>query len=113
MGGSSCSSQLSPGGRSTEMISDGCTDTNREVLVKRVGENLLPTAQAWGPWRPGPPVAAPGTRGRHTDLFCYLRPGQALVTELPDLLCRRGMCGRTARRMATPALWSRWPTVLQ
>jgi hypothetical protein len=29
------------------MISDGCTDTNREVLVKCIGENLLPTAQAW------------------------------------------------------------------
>jgi hypothetical protein len=47
VGGSSCSSQLGTGGRSAEMISDGCTNTNRKVLVKRVGENLLPTAQAW------------------------------------------------------------------
>jgi hypothetical protein len=27
------------------MIGDGCPDTNRKVLVKRVGEHLLPTAQ--------------------------------------------------------------------
>ena len=69
------------------MISDGCTDANREVLVKGVGKNLLPTAQASGLRRPGPPVAAPGTRNRHTDLFCYLIPGQPFVTQLPDLLC--------------------------
>jgi hypothetical protein len=43
VGGSSRSSELSPGGGSTEMISDGCTDTNREVPIKGVGENLLPT----------------------------------------------------------------------
>jgi hypothetical protein len=46
MGGSSCGNQLSPGGRSTEMISDRCTNANCKVLVKGVGENLLPTAQA-------------------------------------------------------------------
>ena len=96
VGGSSCGSQLSPGGRSAEMISDGCSDANRKVLVKGVGENLLPTAQAWGLWRPGPPVAAPGTGNRHIDLFCYLSPGQALVTQLQDLLCGGGMSGRTA-----------------
>jgi hypothetical protein len=28
------------------MISDGRSYANREVLVKRVGEHLLPTAQA-------------------------------------------------------------------
>jgi hypothetical protein len=33
VGGSSGSSQLSSGGRSTEMISDRRTDTNRKVLV--------------------------------------------------------------------------------
>jgi hypothetical protein len=44
VGGSSGSSQLSPGGGSTEMISDGCPDTNSEVLVKGVSENLLPSA---------------------------------------------------------------------
>jgi hypothetical protein len=43
--GSSGSSQLSPGRRSTEMINDGCSDTYCKVLVKGVGENLLPTAQ--------------------------------------------------------------------
>ncbi len=96
VGGSSCGGQLSPGGGSTEMISDGCSDANRKVLVKGVGENLLPTAQAWGLWRPGPPVAAPGTGNRHIDLLCYLRPGQALVTKLQDLLCGGGMSGRTA-----------------
>ena len=96
VGGSSGSSQLSPGGGSTEMISDGCPDANRKVLVKCVGENLLPTAQAWGLWRPGPPVAAPGTGNRHTDLLCYLRPGQALVTKLKDLLRGSRMSGSTA-----------------
>ena len=34
VGGSSCGSQLSPGGCSTEMISDGCTDANGMVLVR-------------------------------------------------------------------------------
>ena len=53
MGRSSCSSQLSPAGCSTEMINDGRPDTNRKTLIKRVDENLLPTAQAGGPWRPG------------------------------------------------------------
>ena len=113
VGGSSGSSQLSPGGGSTEMISDGCTDANRKVLVKRVGEHLLPTAQAWGLWRPGPPVAAPGTGNRHIDLFCHLIPGQALVTQLQDLLRGGGMSGRTPRRMVMPARRSCWLTVLQ
>jgi hypothetical protein len=44
VGGSSSSSQLSPGRRSTEMINDGCSDTYCKVLVKCVGENLLATA---------------------------------------------------------------------
>jgi len=30
------------------MISNGCPDSNREVLAKRVGEHLLPATQAWG-----------------------------------------------------------------
>jgi hypothetical protein len=38
--------ELSPGGGSSEMISDRCTDANGKILVKRIGENLLPTAQA-------------------------------------------------------------------
>jgi hypothetical protein len=29
------------------MISDGCLDANRKVLIKRVREHLLPTAQTW------------------------------------------------------------------
>ena len=103
VGGSSGGSQLSPGGGSAEMISDGCTDANRKVLVKRVGENLLPTAQAWGLWRPGPPVAAPRTGNSHIDLFCHLIPGQALITKLQDLLCGGGMSGGPPRRMVTPA----------
>jgi hypothetical protein len=79
------------------MISDGCTYANRKVLIKGVDEYLLPTAQAWGLRRPGPPVAAPSTRNRHVDLPGHLVPGQAVVPELKDLLRRRGMCGRTAR----------------
>jgi hypothetical protein len=78
------------------MISDRCTNANCKVLVKGVDENLLPTAQAWGLGRPGPPVAAPGTGNRHIDLLCYLWPGQALVPELHDLLCRRGVSRRSA-----------------
>ena len=42
--GSSCSGELSSGGSSTKMISDGCPYANRKVFIKRVGENLLPTA---------------------------------------------------------------------
>jgi hypothetical protein len=96
VGGSSCGGQLSPGGGSAEMISDSRPDADRKVLVKCVGENLLPTAQAWGPWAPGPPVAAPGTGNRHTDLLCYLWPGQALVAKLNDLLRGSRMSGSTA-----------------
>ena len=44
VGGSSSSSQLSPGRRSTGMINDGCSDAYCKVLVKCVGENLLATA---------------------------------------------------------------------
>jgi hypothetical protein len=55
VGGSSCGSQLSSGGGWAEMISDRGSDANCKVLVKCVDENLLPTAQAGGLWRPGPP----------------------------------------------------------
>jgi hypothetical protein len=91
VGCSSCGSQLSPGGGSTEMISNRRSDANGKVLVKRIGEHPLPTTQAWGLWRPGPPVAAPSPGNRHIDLFCDLIPGQALVTQLQDLLCGGGM----------------------
>jgi hypothetical protein len=94
MGCSPSGSEFSPGGGSTEMISDGCTDANGKVLVKCVGENLLPTAQAWGLGWQGPPVSAPRTGNRHIDLPCHLSPGQALIAQLQDLLCgariRRG-----------------------
>jgi hypothetical protein len=96
MGRSSCCSQLSPGGRSTEMNSDRRPDTNRKVMVKCIGENRLPTAQAWGLWWSGPSVAAPGAGNRHIDLFCHLRPGQALVTQLQNLLRGSRMSGSTA-----------------
>jgi hypothetical protein len=61
-----------------------------------VGEHLLPTPQSWGFGRPGPPVPAPCTGNRHPDLFCHLTPGQALVTEFPDLLCGRRVSRSTA-----------------
>ena len=48
VGCSSCGGELRPGGGAAEMISDGCSDTNRKVLVKGVGENLLPAAEACG-----------------------------------------------------------------
>ncbi|HEX5384745.1 MAG TPA: hypothetical protein VFW54_08900, partial [Propionibacteriaceae bacterium] len=57
------------------MISDRCTDANRKVLIKGVGEHLLPTAQARQIGWPSPPVAAPGTGNRHLQLFCHLIPG--------------------------------------
>ena len=68
---------------------------DRKVLV---GARRAPAAngQAWLIWRPGPPVAAPGTGNRHIDLFCHLCPGHALITQLEDLLCGGGMRGSTA-----------------
>ena len=45
VGGSSCSGELGTRGGSAEMISDGRSDANGEVLIECVGENLLPTAQ--------------------------------------------------------------------
>jgi hypothetical protein len=77
MGGSSGSGELDAGGGSTEMIGDGCSYANRKVLIKSVGENLLPTAQAWRFWRSDPLIAAPDTGNGHIDLFCYLSPGPA------------------------------------
>jgi hypothetical protein len=103
MGGSSSSSEFSSSGDSTEMISNGCPDTNRKVLVKGVGENLLPTAQGSGFWWLSPPVAAPGTRNRHIDLFCHLTPGQASVTKLHDPIGGRGMSRRTAATHGHPS----------
>jgi hypothetical protein len=43
------------------MISDSCADTNRKVLIKRVGENLLPSAQS-GRLRPAGPCGSGSTR---------------------------------------------------
>jgi hypothetical protein len=93
VGGSSCGGELSPCRGPSEMISDCRSDTNGEVLVKRVGEHLLQTAQPLGLGRPGSAVAAPGTGDRHIDLLRYLRPGQALVTKLQDLLRGSRMSG--------------------
>jgi hypothetical protein len=50
--------------------------------------------------------AAPCTRNSHVDLFGHLSPGQALVTELKDLLCGSGTSGRSPVRMVIPALRS-------
>jgi hypothetical protein len=69
MGGSLRSGELGPGGRSAEMVSDGSTDADRKVLIKSIGENLLPSTQSWLLWRPGPPVAAPCTRNGHINLL--------------------------------------------
>jgi hypothetical protein len=82
-----------------EMISDRCTNTNGKVLVRCVGVNLLPTAQAWAFQAPGPSGRAPCAGTRHTDLFCHLISGQNLVTELQDHLWGRGvaMHGDTCR----------------
>jgi hypothetical protein len=37
VGGSSGGSEFSPGGGPTEMISDGCPDPDRKVLVQGIG----------------------------------------------------------------------------
>ena len=76
------------------MISGGCPDPDREVLMERVSEHLLPTAQAWGRRLMCPPVATPHTRTSHTHLFCDLSPVQALVANFHDLIGGCGMCGR-------------------
>jgi hypothetical protein len=55
---SSCGIEFSSGRGSTKMINNGCSDANRKVLVKGLGEHLLPTAQVWGLWRPAFQVAA-------------------------------------------------------
>ena len=70
--------QLSSGGGATEMIDDGCSNTDRQVLVKRFGENLLLSAQARRLWWPGVPVATPCPGTSHVDLFCHFSPGQTL-----------------------------------
>jgi hypothetical protein len=96
VGGSPGGSQLSPGRGPTKMISHCRTDANCKVLVKRVGEHLLPTAQGWGLWPPGFPVATPGTGNRHIDLFSFSFPGQPSVTQLHDLIGGGGVSGRAA-----------------
>jgi hypothetical protein len=94
---SSGSGELGSVWRSAEMINDGCSDANRQVVVKGDGEHLLPTAQAWTLGWPCPPIAAPGTGDSHIDPFCHLIPGQTLITEVQDLLGGGGMSGRRAR----------------
>jgi hypothetical protein len=44
VGSSSGGRQLSSGGCSVEMISDGCAYANRKVSVKGINDHLLPTA---------------------------------------------------------------------
>jgi len=68
------------------MVDDGCSNTNRKVLVKRVCENLLPSAQARRLWWPGVPVATPCPGNSHVDPFRHLSLGQTLVTQVEDLL---------------------------
>jgi hypothetical protein len=46
------------------MISDGCTDTNiARFGSKRIGENLLPTAQAWKLGAAGPSSGVGSSNG--------------------------------------------------
>jgi hypothetical protein len=79
--------QLSRGGRSAEMISDGCTNANRKVLVQGVGDHLLPTAQAWRLRRSGPPIAAPAAPGSAQRLELVVSDIDAAREEL----IRRGV----------------------
>ena len=94
----------------TTKISDRCGNANGKVLVKCVGENLLPTARPLGHWRLGPPVAAPG-RTRHTDMLCHLIPGQALMTQLQDQLGGCGIWGEPPLIItAGPPSWATTPS---
>jgi hypothetical protein len=87
VGRSLCGSQLSPGGRSTEMIGDRRPDTNRRFSSRASARTCCQRPKRGDSGGRGPPVAAPGTGNRHVDLRCFLWPGQALVTEFQDLLC--------------------------
>jgi hypothetical protein len=78
--------QLSSGGGATEMINNGRSNADRKVLVKRLCEDLLPTAQARRLWWPGVPLATPCPGNCHVDLFCHFSPGQTLVAQVEDLL---------------------------
>jgi hypothetical protein len=79
------------------MITDGCSDADRKMLIKRVGEHPLPSAQARRLWLPGLSVTAPDTGNSHIDLSGHLNPGQALVTQLQDLLRGGWVSWSTAR----------------
>ena len=68
------------------MINDSCSNTDRKVLVKRLDENLLPSAQARRLWWPGLLVATPCPGNSHVDPFRHLSLGQTLVTQVEDLL---------------------------
>jgi hypothetical protein len=65
-------------------------------LIKRVGEDLLASAESQRLWWPGSTVAAPGVANSHANLFCYLGPGLALVAQLEDLLCGGEVGGSAA-----------------
>ena len=77
VGSSSCGIQLSPRGGTTQMISDCRPHTNRKDF--RQGRRRKPAANgpSVGTLAVGPPIAAPRTGNGHTDLLCYLWPGQA------------------------------------
>jgi hypothetical protein len=102
VGCASSGGELSSGGLSTKVIGNGCSYANGKVLVEGVGENLLPSAQSGRLWRPGPAIAAPGTGNRHIDLLGHLIPGQALVTQLQDLLGGGWICGWTGATDSDP-----------
>jgi len=82
-------------GASTEMVSDCRPYANCKVLVQRVDEHLLPTAQSWLLGWPGRPVSAPDAGNRHTDLPGNLNPSQTLIAKLYDVIGGGGVWRRT------------------
>jgi hypothetical protein len=97
VGSAASGGQLSTAGRSAEMISDGRSDGDREMLVKRVGEHLLPAAESGRLRRPGPcgsgsmrrrpscrPARPPHSRSGPGDAA----PG-SVVWRLDERECRR------------------------
>jgi hypothetical protein len=86
VGGSLCGGELSACRGPSEMISDCRSDTSGKVLVKGVGEHLLPTAQPWasaaGPSYSGSRHQKPSYRPpwppRSRSSLCHGAPGSAL-----------------------------------
>jgi len=80
VGGLSSGGDLSTGWGSTKMISNSCSYANRKILIKTVGQYLLPTGPSATASAAVPLGSGSCTGSRHVDPFGHLIPGQPLVT---------------------------------